>query len=127
MNLQSTEWTQYSKDRTKDLYPVYQLGWFPDYSDADNYLTPFFVKDNFLHNHYDNAEVQKLISEQQGTSDKAKRAELIGQIQELEAKDLSTLPLLQGNQIAVAGKNVDGVDTTLDAAFKFRLAVISKK
>lgn len=127
VNLQSTEWTQYSKDRNKDLYPVYQLGWFPDYSDADNYLTPFFVKDNFLHNHYDNAEVQKLITEQQGTNDKAKRAELIGQIQDLEAKDLSTLPLLQGNQIAISGNNVDGVDTTLDAAFKFRLAVVSKK
>ena len=43
MNLQSTEWVTYSKDRTADAYPVYQLGWFPDYSDADNYLTPFFV------------------------------------------------------------------------------------
>ena len=28
--------------------PSYQLGWFPDYSDADNYLTPFFLKTNFL-------------------------------------------------------------------------------
>jgi hypothetical protein len=34
--------------------PAYQLGWFPDYSDADNYLTPFFLKKNFLGNHYDN-------------------------------------------------------------------------
>ena len=44
VNLQSTEWVQYSKDRVKDVYPAYQLGWFPDYSDADNYLTPFFPK-----------------------------------------------------------------------------------
>lgn len=126
VNLQSTEWVQYSKDRTQDLYPVYQLGWFPDYSDADNYLTPFFVKDNFLANRYDNPEVQSLIAQQQGTDDKAKRAELIAQIQELEAKDLSTLPILQGEQIAVAGKNVNGVEQTLDAAFKFRAAVVSK-
>ena len=53
VDLQSTEWVQYSKDRTTDVYPAYQLGWFPDYSDADNYLTPFFLIDNFLHNHYD--------------------------------------------------------------------------
>ncbi|ABY23404.1 dipeptide-binding protein [Renibacterium salmoninarum ATCC 33209] len=126
VSLQSTEWVQYSKDRTKDAYPVYQLGWFPDYSDADNYLTPFFVKDNFLANHYDNAEVQGLIAQQQGTDDKAKRADLISQIQDLEAKDLSTLPILQGNQIAVVGKNLSDVEQTLDAAFKVRAAVVSK-
>ena len=40
VNLQSTEWVQYSKDRSADVYPAHQLGWFPDYSDADNYLTP---------------------------------------------------------------------------------------
>ena len=89
-------------------------------------MTPFFVKDNFLANRYDNPEVQSLIAQQQGTDDKAKRAELIAQIQELEAKDLSTLPILQGEQIAVAGKNVNGVEQTLDAAFKFRAAVVSK-
>lgn len=127
VNLQSTEWVQYAKDRTQDLYPVYQLGWFPDYSDADNYLTPFFVKDNFLVNRYDNAEVQSLIAQQQGTDDKAKRAELIAKIQELEAKDLSTLPLLEGEQIAVVGKNVSGVEQTLDAGFRFRTALVSKK
>lgn len=34
VNLQSTEWTQYGKDRVKHLYPVYQLGWYADYPDA---------------------------------------------------------------------------------------------
>ena len=40
MNLQSTEYTTYTKQRVKDTYPIYQLGWFPDFPDADNYLTP---------------------------------------------------------------------------------------
>ncbi len=73
VNLQTTEWVQYSKDRTTDVYPAYQLGWFPDYSDADNYLSPFFIKDNFLGNHFDDAEVQGLIAKQVSTSDKAER------------------------------------------------------
>jgi peptide/nickel transport system substrate-binding protein len=42
------------------------------------------------------------------------------------AKDLSTLPLLQGAQLMVAGKDVKGVEKTLDASFKTRLGVISK-
>ena len=33
VNLQSTERVIYPKDRTKDAYPEYQLGWFPDCSD----------------------------------------------------------------------------------------------
>ncbi len=82
VNLQTTEWVQYSKDRTADVYPAYQLGWFPDYSDADNYLTPFFLKENFLGNHYVNQDVEDMILEQAVTADEAKRTELLGQIQE---------------------------------------------
>ncbi|PJJ72051.1 peptide/nickel transport system substrate-binding protein [Diaminobutyricimonas aerilata] len=124
VDLQSTEWVQYSKDRTADVYPAYQLGWFPDYSDADNYLTPFFLKENFLANHYDNPQVNDLILQQAVTPDTAERTALIEQIQQLEAEDLSTLPLLQGAQIAVAGTDIDGV--TLDASFKFRYASLTR-
>lgn len=126
VDLQSTEWVTYSKDRTADAYPVYQLGWFPDYSDPDNYLTPFFVPGNFLKNHYDNPEVASLIQKQLTTVDKDERVKLLGEAQEAVAKDLSTLPLLQGAQVLVAGADVKGVETTLDASFKTRLGVISK-
>src|SRR5215204_6363485 len=61
VDLQTTEWVQYSEQRTEDVYPAYQLGWFPDYSDADTYLTPFFLTENFLGNHYVNQEVNDLI------------------------------------------------------------------
>ncbi|MBD3758520.1 MAG: peptide ABC transporter substrate-binding protein [Microbacterium sp.] len=124
VNLQSTEWVQYSKDRTADVYPAYQLGWFPDYSDADNYLTPFFLKDNFLGNHYDNPEVNDLILKQAVEPDPATRTADIEKIQDLVANDLSTVPLLQGAQVAVTGADVSGV--TLDASFKLRFAPITK-
>jgi len=124
VNLQSTEWGQYNKDRVADVYPVYQLGWFPDYSDADNYLSPFFLKENFVGNHYDNPEVDSLIREQAVTTDADARTALIEQIQELVAADISTLPLLQGAQVAVTGADVSGV--TLDGSFKFRFAPVVK-
>ncbi|BDZ39974.1 ABC transporter substrate-binding protein [Microbacterium suwonense] len=124
VNLQQTEWVQYSKDRSADVYPLYQLGWFPDYSDADNYLSPFFLKENFLANHYDNPAVNDAIVKEQTETDSAARLDQIGQIQEMVAKDLSTLPILQGKQVAIVGKDVKG--TTLDASFKFRFAPLSK-
>ena len=42
------------------------------------------------------------------------------------AKDLSTVPLLQGAQVAVVGKDVSGAEDTLDASFKFRYGALSK-
>ncbi|MEZ3157886.1 ABC transporter substrate-binding protein [Microbacterium sp. BWR-S6Y] len=124
VNLAQTEWVQYSKDRTADVYPAYQLGWFPDYSDADNYLTPFFSADNFLGNHYDNAEVQKLLVEEATQTDKSTREQQLGEIQDKVAADLSTLPLLQGKQVAVVGSSVEGA--VLDGSFKFRYAPLHK-
>lgn len=124
VNLAQTEWVQYSKDRTADVYPAYQLGWFPDYSDADNYLTPFFSADNFLGNHYDNAEVQKLLVEEATQTDKSTREQQLGDIQDKVAADLSTLPLLQGKQVAVVGSSVEGA--VLDGSFKFRYAPLHK-
>ena len=124
VDLQSTEWGQYTEARVADLYPAHQLGWFPDYSDPDNYLSPFFVPGNFLVNHFDNPEVTKLIEEQRVTADETKRAELLGEVQDLLAEDLSTLPMQQGAQVAVAVDGIDGV--TLDSSFKFRFGTLTK-
>ena len=126
VNLQTTEWVQYSEDRTADVYPAYQLGWFPDYSDADNYITPFFLIENFLGNHYVNQEVNDLIIEQASTLDPAARTAIIEEIQQKVAADLSTVPYLQGAQVAVTGTDVTGADETLDASFKFRYAALAK-
>ncbi|MCU1581251.1 MAG: peptide transporter substrate-binding protein [Microbacteriaceae bacterium] len=130
VNLQSTEYVQYSKDRKAGVYSVFQLGWFPDYSDADNYLTPFFYnptdKEAFILNHYDDPAVDALILKQGVTSDKAARASIIEDIQAKVATQLPTVPLLQGDQVAVAVKGVSGVKDTLDASFKFRYAALSK-
>ncbi|WP_186317537.1 ABC transporter substrate-binding protein [Curtobacterium sp. 9128] len=124
VNIQSTVYTTYAQERTKDSYPEYQLGWFPDFSDADNYLSPFFTKDNFVQNHYDDPTIQDLIAKEQAESDPSKRADLIEQAQEREATQISTLPLLQGKSVAVASKDVKGLK--LDASFKFRYATLSK-
>ena len=126
VDLQTTEWVQYSKDRTADVYPAYQLGWFPDYSDADNYLTPFFLTENFLGNHYENSEVNDMILAQASTPDEGERTALIEDIQEAVATDLSTVPYLQGAQVAVVGSGVSGAEDTLDASFKFRYGALSK-
>jgi len=66
------------------------------------------------------------VQKQLTTPDKTERQKLIGDVQTAVAKDLSTLPLLQGSQLLVAGKDVKGVEKTLDPSFKTRLGVLSK-
>jgi peptide/nickel transport system substrate-binding protein len=70
--------------------------------------------------------VDSLISQQVGTPDPAARQALIEQIQQLVAQDLSTVPYLQGSQVAVTGADVQGAQDTLDASFKFRYGALSK-
>ena len=126
VNLQSTEWVTYAEERSKDVYPMYQLGWFPDYSDADNYLSPFFQTENFLANHFSDPELDQLIPAQAVETDADARVQLIEEIQDKVAAQLSTLPFLQGAQVAVSAAGVTGVADTLDASFKFRFGVIGR-
>jgi peptide/nickel transport system substrate-binding protein len=124
VNLASTEYTQYSPDRTSDVYPAYELGWYPDFSDADNYLTPFFGADSFLVNHYSNPDVISKIAAEATESDPTKREALIQDIQKLVAADLPTIPVWQGAQVVVTGTDVKGAQ--LDGSFKFRFGELSK-
>lgn len=136
VSLQATEWDSYSKERVKDTYPIYQLGWFPDFPDADNYLSPFLVEDNFVHAHYcdpgasnrpcDSDKMAQPLMTEETTSGSGRMAAL-QQIQKtLATGELPYLPLLEGQQVAVTRDNISGVQDTLDIAFLFRFWLFSK-
>lgn len=125
VNLQSTEWVTYNSERVKDAYPVYQMGWFPDFPDPDNYLTPFFLPENFIGNHFSSPAIAALITAEATEPDHAKRMAIIAQIQDEMARNyISTLPLLTGKQIAVSVKGIDGIE--LGPSFKFLFTPLRK-
>ncbi|MGW4369351.1 ABC transporter substrate-binding protein [Nocardia takedensis] len=127
VNLQSTEWVSYQRERARDGYPLFQFGWFPDFPDADNYLTPFFAPNNFLQSHFENPGITAQLTAETTEPDETKRLELIRQVQrDLAQNHLPILPLLSGKQIGVAGADVQGMEQTLDPSFKFRYTVLSK-
>jgi peptide/nickel transport system substrate-binding protein len=127
VTLKSTEWQQYSEAYAEDQYPVYQLGWFPDYPDADNYLAPFYHTDNFLKNHYSNPRVDKLLADQKASTDQAERERIFQDIQEIAAEDVPIIPIWQGKQVAAVREGVTGVGDTFDPSFQFRYWLISKE
>jgi len=61
---------------------------------------------------------------QASETDAAARTTMIEDIQAAVAADLSTVPLLQGSQVAVTGADVTG--TQLDGSFKFRYGSLVK-
>ncbi|MGH8889310.1 MAG: ABC transporter substrate-binding protein [Acidothermaceae bacterium] len=126
VTLQSAEWDSYSKAYPADQYAAFQLGWFPDYPDADDYLAPFYVQGGFYKNHYDNPQIDQLITQEEGETDQTKRTAEIDQIQTLAAKDVPTIPIWQGNQVAATGLTVTGVDKTFDPSYTFRMWLIGK-
>jgi len=124
VTLNSTEWVTYKTEYSADGYPIWQMGWFPDYADGENYLSVFFNTDNFFNNHYSDPEVDQLIADQATEQDPAKRDDILKSIQEIVVKAVPTLPLLQCHEVAITGTDIDGV--VLDASNKFRYVSLVK-
>ncbi|MGH3358026.1 MAG: ABC transporter substrate-binding protein [Nocardioidaceae bacterium] len=121
----SAEWEQYQDLYKENAYDLFQLGWFPDFLDADNYLSPFFVDGGFYANNYKNPEVNELVAEEQGSSDQAVREKAFAEIQDIAAEDVPTIPSWVGKNTAVTQPGIEGVQETLDPAFIFRFWMVT--
>lgn len=126
-SVKSTEWQEYQKAYKAGSYPLYQLGWFPDFPDPDNYSAPFLDgKGGYFANNYLNPELTTLTAKEQGSTDKATRDATFAQIQKITAQDVPMIPIWQGKQIAAVRTGVTGVDKTFDPSFTFRFWLIGK-
>ncbi len=126
VTLKSTEWEQYQTIYKEGAYDMFLLGWFPDYPDTDDYLSVFLVDGGFFQNGYSNDEVNKLVTEEQGTDDQDARVEIFGQLQDIAARDVPIIPTWVGKNVGVYGAGMEGVEDTLDPAFIFRFWLVSK-
>ena len=125
VTLKSAEWAQYSSTLGK-TYGAFQLGWFPDYPDAEDYTVSFYQTGAFFNNGYSSPQMTKLIAQERGSKTTSQRIAVLGKMQALGAKDLPTIPYWQGNMIAVSHSDIQGLDNTLDAAFYMRFWKLSK-
>ena len=124
--IESAEWEQYQTLYKENAYDLFQLGWYPDILDADNYLSPFIRDGGFYANNYSNPEVNTLLDQELAETDTAAREEIIGQLQDIVAEDVPLIPSWFGKNVAVAGPGMNGVQETLDPTYIFRLWQISR-
>jgi peptide/nickel transport system substrate-binding protein len=125
VSLKSAEWTQYQDLYKQNAYDLFQLGWFPDFLDADNYLSPFFVDGGFYENNYSSQQVNRLVAKEQGSSQDAVREQTFQQLQQIVAEDVPLIPSWVGKNTAVVAPGMQGVEETLDPSFIFRMWTVS--
>lgn len=121
VTLKSSEWQQYVGAALGDQYGAYQLGGSPDYPSALNALGGFFIDGGFLNNHYSDQRINDLAAQAVVEPDDAARENMLAQIQAIYAEAAPTVPLWQGERVAVTAPNVTGVEETLDMSGLLRL------
>ncbi len=121
VNLQSQEWSTYVTALTGgESYPAGVLGWFFDYPDPSNYLEPFVFNGGEGTNVTDAStndpltdqakQLVDLLNQGSVETDTTKRADIYGQIQDLYADMVVTLPIVIVSEHIVYPDYISGSD-----------------
>lgn len=127
VNLQSQNWAEYVDSFVAgESFPLFILGWFPDFVDPENWLTPFgsctASPDQGIF--YCNEELDNLLKQAASTTDDAQREELYRQVGEMWAEELPTIPLFWEPEF-ITDRGIDGV--TIGPPFEFNYYPLSFK
>jgi peptide/nickel transport system substrate-binding protein len=126
ISIKSAAWEQYKTDYAAGAYEGWQLGWYPDFPDTDNYLSPFYAKENFIGDGYgySNPKMDELLTKEKSTDDQAERQAVFKELQSIAADDAPVVPLWQDSMIAAVREGVTGVEDTFDPLYTFRFWLV---
>ncbi|NLU66213.1 ABC transporter substrate-binding protein [Streptomyces sp. HNM0574] len=122
VEVKGVPWDKYRPAAQEGEYQVYSYGWFPDFPDPDNYIAPFFEKNNFLNSSYTNTEIRhKLIPQTRREAERTSTTGQFGRVQDIVAEEVPVLPLWQGKQYVAAGDDITGVEWVLNSSSGLQL------
>jgi peptide/nickel transport system substrate-binding protein len=128
VQVQSEQWNAFLKAASQRKYQIFAISWLPDFPDPDNYIAPFFDKDNFLNLPYQSAQIENQILPQ--TRKQAQRSTAsagFGNAQKIIAHDVPLLPLWQGKQYIASSEDVSGGERSLDPSTIMMVWELSRK
>lgn len=73
-----------------------------------------------------NQQVEDLIIRETSQANADERARTLDEIQNKLTEDLPSLPVLQGNQVVVTAKNIQGAKDTLGPSYRFNHSALSR-
>ncbi|BAS26906.1 ABC transporter substrate-binding protein [Limnochorda pilosa] len=108
VRLQTEDWGTYLSDYLRGKFPMYMLGWSPDYPDPDNYLFTFFGPRAPQSLGWDAPQVRSLLMQARTAPLPEERAALYAQVQEAVREDLAMIPFAHNNPLHATLRGVEG-------------------
>ena len=122
VTIKGAEWSEFSGKQKSGKYAVYGMGWFPDFTDGDNYVAPFLDKENFLNSPYANEQIRgTLIPQSRREAQRGAAVPVFEKIQDIVADDVPLLPLWQGKQYLAARRDITGTEWAVNFAADLQL------
>lgn len=111
VEIKSAEWATYVDNARNNRMMFSLFGWYPDYIDPDNFLTPFLMStaNKWTGSQYSNPTVDDLLRQAMIKVVQSERASIYEQVQRILADEVPFIPLLQGNLMIVHSTNVHDV------------------
>lgn len=110
VKLNTKDWAAYIADRKKSPgFQAFMLGWTADYGDPDSFYYPHFGPGGTVDiGGWKNAKVLQLLNQGRATGDKAARAKIYAQIDEILHQEAVRLPIVHSQPLSAKRKNIDG-------------------
>lgn len=128
VTLKSAEWATYAAEyMPAGVMPIFLLGWYPDYLDPDNYISPFLHSEASPHLgiFYSNPTMDEILEEAMVETDTTKRIELYERAQRLMADEAPQIPFFQGVLNAATSPDIKGL--VLDPMMLLRYFLIYRE
>ncbi|KAA0931336.1 MULTISPECIES: ABC transporter substrate-binding protein [Streptomyces] len=120
--IKGEKWDTYRPKQRERKFAVYGMGWFPDFPDAETFLTPFLDKDNTIASPYVNTRIRNdLIPESRREADRLSASKSFDEIQSIVAKDVPLLPLWQGKQYVAVRDDITGAEYAVNSSATLQL------
>ncbi|MDT9693575.1 ABC transporter substrate-binding protein [Streptomyces sp. P9(2023)] len=128
VTLQSKPWKDFAPGYQKGEYPVFGRGWFPDFPDADNFISPFVGKKNALGTPYVSPEItDRIIPKTRRESDRGAIVSEFRKAQEIMVEDVRLLPLWQGKLYIAVSEDIGGAERALDPQTVMQLWELNRR
>ncbi|MFD3944685.1 ABC transporter substrate-binding protein [Streptomyces sp. NPDC058579] len=128
VTLQSKPWKEFAAGYQKGQYPVFGRGWFPDFPDADNFISPFVGKQNALGTPYVSPRItDEILPKSRRETDRGAAVSQFREAQEIMVEDVRLLPLWQGKLYIAASEDIGGAERALDPQTVMQMWELSRR
>ncbi|MEU9702525.1 ABC transporter substrate-binding protein [Streptomyces sp. NPDC047981] len=128
VTLKSKPWKEFAADYQKGQYPIFGRGWFPDFPDADNFISPFVGKQNALGTPYVSPEItDEILPKSRRETDRGAAVAQFRKAQEIMVEDVRLLPLWQGKLYIAASEDIGGAERALDPQTVMQMWELSRR